>query len=276
MDFSLLFASAGLVALLCALALALFYFLLREHPSAQLQPRDEAIRSEAEPLPMPEEIGPRCGGDVVRAVRSHPSKTAGVTIEKAAKSLIESKARELGKSALILGWRGREDRESRDYCRVSLRYQIDDERGVALWLVSPAETSKARLEPQEGLSLELTAIPTWTDEAQQRTLDRQCAEAGVEKVKGHFSYMENYNLWRCLRKRAIEVRRETGAEIVYDRWSGVAEGPSRCLVSVTYQEDETPKVAYFRLRSLDNDEYSIEPLTPRAIEVIYGPGVYSR
>lgn len=273
-DYRILLIAAAAVSLVAAILVAGFLYLARNHPAAQ-RVEPDAASQDAAPIPIPETLGPRCGGDIVRFVKISPSKEEGLSIEEAAKARIEAIARQRKTSSLLLGWRGREDREKRAYCRVSLRYQIGEERGVALWLVPPDEESVAKLEPQERLSIELTSIPSWTSEDQIRSLNRRCADAGVEKVKRHFSYMENYTLWRCLRKRAIEVRRETGQEIIYDRWHGIAEGPNRCLISVSYTVDEEPNRAFFRLKYLDGDEYALEPLTPRAIEAILGPGVFS-
>lgn len=199
-----------------------------------------------------------------------------MTIEDLAKQRLEEKAKQENLRYLFHGWRGREDREKSGFCRVSLRYQLGDARGAAVWLIDPEAEPHARLQPQERLSVEVTQPIQWPDDDAEAAFSRKCKVDGIERVKRHFSYKENYNLWRCLRKRAVEVRRDTGVEIVYNHWKSRAEGPDRCLIWVEYTEDEVEQDAYFRLRYIRNEEHALEPLTPRAIEGIYGPGVFSR
>lgn len=274
-DLKILSLAAALVGLAAAAAAAGFFYCAGRHPAAQLPVEDGSV-SDAAPLPLPDDMGPRCGTSVVRQVRSHPSKLEGAaTIEAAVEERLQAEAERAGERLLLLGWRGREDRQKRSDCRVSLRYQLGDQRGATVWLVDP-DQDRTWLEPQDRLSIELTALPPWPDAEAQRAMERRCADEGVEKVKRHFSYMENFSVWRCLRKRAGQYRRETGRTVEYNRWKGEAEAPDRCLVSVEYFEEEVPSRAYYRLRFIEGEEHAVEPLTAKAIESIYGPGVTSR
>ncbi len=272
----LLIASAIVITIAGGMVLTALHC-LRAHPAAQGPAPPESPSTDAAVMPMPDMLGTRCGGPVVKLVRAHPSTKDGESVEAEADRRLRAKAK--AEDALLLkhGWRGREDRERPIYCRVSLRYQLGKARGATVWLINPDEPSHARIEPQDLLSVEVTKALPWPDANQEATFQKKCAVAGVERVKKHFSFMENYNLWRCLRKRAIVVRRDTGVEIVYGHWGGKAEAPGRCITWVDYTEDEVEKTAYFRLIYIDDEEdYAIEPLTPRATEAIYGPGVFTR
>jgi hypothetical protein len=274
-DLRLLLIAVGVVVVIVGAAIGGAFYCARSHPAARI-PEEEAPPTDAAPLAIPDTFGPRCSLAVVKSVRTHPSFEAGKTVEELALHRLEEKAEKEGLRYLFHGWRGREDREKTGYCRVSARYQFDDARGAAVWLIDPEEPPHARIQPQERLSVEVTKPVPWPDPDAEKAFARKCRLDGIERVKRHFSYKENYNIWRCLRKRAGEVRRDTGVEIVYNHWKSRAEGPNRCLVWVQYTEDEVDREAYFRLRYVPNEEHALEPLTPRAIEVIYGPGVFSR
>lgn len=268
----LLLAAVAFVVAAAAVATAAIVRCAATTPEAW-RARGDAAPVDAAPADLPDVAAPRCGPQVVDMVRAHGSTEPGLTIEALAKRRLEEKAQRESVELVIHGWRGLEDREKSAYCRVSFRYQLGEERGAEVWLVDPEAPAHARLEPQGLLSVEATEVEPWPGQAE---IQKKCVDDGIERVKRHFSYMENYSLWRCLRKRAMEIRAEGGPEIVYNAWHAKAEGPERCLVWVDYTEDGAKQNAYFRLRYVPGEEHAIEPLTPRAIEALYGPGVFSR
>ena len=277
-----------LIATVVVVALALvggglFFAALRWHPAARPPPeepisvaRAAAQAADGAAAPMPDYVGPECSGPVVTQVRSHPSPIEGLSVDGHVRQRLAEEEAERGQKARIIGWRGREDREKRGWCRISVRYQFGPDRGASMWLVDPEREFPLGLEPQDALSMEVTKALPLADETAQAALQRKCASQGIREVKGSFSYMENHNIWSCLRKRASEEQREQGTVIQWGGWRGEAEGDDRCVVSVAYRENGRHQKAFWRLRYLPDGEKAVEPLTPRAIEAIYGPGVRSR
>lgn len=250
-----------------------FYTCLVTHPASQVvQPPPE---SDAAPSPMPDAPGTICQQKAVNQVRTHPGLGAA-TVEKAATARLEELATSRGKELRIIGWRGREDQDDRYICRVSFRYLLGDERGASIWVVNPEAHASDRLSPQDTLSIESTGRVPFDAPEEERNLDRKCRTDGVEKVQRHFSYMEEYGIWAAMRKREVKERSQRGTTIEWGAWSARPEGVERCLVSLGYTEDGQAKTEYWRLRWTPGQEHAVLPLSPRAIESIYGPGVYSR
>lgn len=251
-----------------------FYSCLSTHPSAQIEPPE--AEPDTGPLPdLPGEPGTACARKAVDLLRNHPGASAP-NLETAAKVRLEKLAASSEKSLRLIGWRGREDRERSEMCRVSLRYMLDEERGASVWLVDPQGEPWDRLEPLDTLSIEVTERVPFDEPDREKRLRRRCRTKGVELVQRHFSFNEEYGVWGTMRKQAARDAYEREIEINWGHWTGRPEGSKRCLISVDYTEDGVSKTEYWRLRWLENDEHAVEPLTPRAIESIYGPGVYSR
>ncbi len=273
-DGRLLLVSVLVVVLVAAGAGAGIWVALDRH---RVEPRAPAAVVDASDEPLPEAIGTRCGGPVVAMVRRHPSTVSGRSVEEQAATLLEAGAAEAGETYRTAGWRGIEDRQRRDLCRVSLRYQVGTERGASVWLVDPDAPEGERLQPQDRVSVEATGRIPLDDPSAEARLARACASKGIEEVKGHFSYMEQYRIWGALRKRASEQHfREGGPEVVFGSWKARPEARDRCIVSVDLTEDGAPRTEHYRIRFMEDGQHVVEPLTPRAIESIYGPRVYSR
>jgi len=267
----LVLASVSVLAVAGGLA-ALGWRLLEHHPVS----RPVLTADDPEPEPPRSDLGTRCGSLAVDMVRRHAAP-GGATVGQAAEARLGERASGLGKALRVMGWRGREDRERRGICRVSLRYELGDDAGASVWLVDPEALDGERLQPQDGLSVEVTARVPLEDAAAEQTLAQRCEADGVDAVKRRFSYMERYDIWGCLRKRAAEVHgRESGPEVVWGAWRGRPEARDRCVISVDLTEDGQPAVEHYRLTFMPDGEHVVEPLTPRAIESIYGPGVHSR
>lgn len=269
----LLLLAAGVVLVVFGAMAVGFYACLSSHPSARIA--GDSGETDAAPLPLPEDPGTVCQRKAVALVRTHPGAGAE-TVAAAAKARLGEVARAREQKLRLIGWRGREDHSQHHLCRVSLRYMLGQERGASVWLVDPEAPASARLEPQDTLSVEVTGRVPFDDAEAERRLRRKCSTKGIEDVQRHFSYMEEYGIWAAMRKREVRERQERGTEIAWGDWSARPEGPDRCLVMLDYTEDGEPKTEVWRLRWLPNDELAVEPLTPRAIESIYGPGVYSR
>ncbi len=251
-----------------------FYSCLSTHPAARIAPPEPV--PDTGPLPtFPDDPGTACGRKAVELVRAHPGREAP-SLGAAAKTRLEELSAKRGEPLRVIGWRGREDHDRSEMCRVSLRFMLGDERGASVWLVDTAGEPSNRIEPQDTLSIEVTGRIPFDDESREKTLRRRCRTKGIELVQRHFSYNEEYGVWGTMRKQAAREAYERDIEIVWGHWKGVPEGSERCLVSVDYTEDGESKIEYWRMRWLPNDEHAVEPLTPRAIESIYGPGVYSR
>lgn len=268
----LLLASVLVLAVAAGIA-ATFYSCLSRYPAASNEP--PSPWPDAAPPPAPSAPGTECSRDAVKRVRAHPG-IGDVTIEKAALRRLEQIGIERGEKLRVVGWRGREDQDQHTLCRVSLRFLIGEERGASVWLVDLEAAQADAIEPLDTLSIEVTQPVPLDDPGAEAKVLQACRTKGVELVQHHFSYLEEHGIWTTMRKRAAEERRDTGTEIVWGEWTGRPEGARRCLVSLGYTEDGTAKTEYWRLRWLANDEHAVEPLTPRAIEAIYGPGVYTR
>lgn len=272
-DARLLFVAIGAVLLLAVAAGGGLWVALERHRVPPPTPRT----SDAAAEPLPEEVGPRCGGPVVSLVRHHPSPVEGRTVEAQAEVLLEGDARQLGKTLRVVGWRGIEDRQRRELCRVSLRYQLGAERGATIWLVDPDAEEGERLQPQDRVSVDATGRVPLADPGAEAALERVCSSKGIDEVKGHFSYMEQHRIWGALRKTASEQHfREGGPEVVFGDFRARPEARDRCIVSLDLTEDGAAKTEHYRIRFMPDGEHVVEPLTPRAIESIYGPHVYSR
>lgn len=100
-----------------------------------------------------------------------------------------------------------------------------------------------------------------------------CNERIVEKVKGYFSFHEKLNLWEVMKKIAYDEEREKGVRVVWKGWNIKEEAPTRCLISVEYEEGGVPKKDWIRYRELLHGNFEVEPLGPRVKEAILGPGV---
>jgi len=233
-------------------------------------------RVDAAPSKIPGGSGTVCGLDAVKMVKEHPSPD-GRAIDASAHDLLAERGRVEGTKLHVVGWRGRPARRRRGVCRVSLRFKQGKARNAIVWHVEPDAPPSSRLFPEDATAVALTGRVALEDAEQEGALTSRCRTKSIDIVQRHFSFWEQHDLWRCMRKVAAREQITKGIEIELGNWSASPEGSDRCIVTLKLKEDGIPRREHWRVRfAPEGEELAVEPLTPRGTEAIYGPGVYSR